>query len=145
MVVLSGLDAVREALVYHSEDTADRPPMRVYEPPGFRPPSQGKRTMGADRGLAGTGPAVTQAPAGPRGGRIGDVQCREEVASLEGLQVEEGVGAKCLSGTREDEGGACPRRGGPRARGSRDRMSGWAGRRRTESVWARQGAGQDVP
>ncbi|XP_022374663.1 cytochrome P450 2D15 isoform X2 [Enhydra lutris kenyoni] len=41
MVVLNGLDAVREALVYHSEDTADRPPMPIYEHLGFKPHSQG--------------------------------------------------------------------------------------------------------
>ncbi|XP_022374664.1 cytochrome P450 2D15 isoform X3 [Enhydra lutris kenyoni] len=42
MVVLNGLDAVREALVYHSEDTADRPPMPIYEHLGFKPHSQGR-------------------------------------------------------------------------------------------------------
>lgn len=73
MVVLNGLDAVREALVCHSEDTADRPPMPIYEHLGFGPHSQGKRRVGADRGLAGTGPAVTQAPAGPR--RAGSWTC----------------------------------------------------------------------
>ncbi|XP_045869941.1 cytochrome P450 2D15 [Meles meles] len=41
VVVLNGLDAVREALVYHSEDTADRPPMPIYEHLGFKPHSQG--------------------------------------------------------------------------------------------------------
>uniref|UniRef100_A0A452V4E1 Cytochrome P450 n=1 Tax=Ursus maritimus TaxID=29073 RepID=A0A452V4E1_URSMA len=56
VVVLNGLDAVREALVCHSEDTADRPPMPIYEHLGFGPHSQGKRRVGADRGLAGTGP-----------------------------------------------------------------------------------------
>lgn len=40
-VVLNGLDAVREALVYHSEDTADRPPMPIYEHLGFKQYSQG--------------------------------------------------------------------------------------------------------
>lgn len=49
IVVLNGLDAVREALVYHSEDTADRPPMPIYEHLGFKPYSQGKRRWGADR------------------------------------------------------------------------------------------------
>uniref|UniRef100_A0A8C7BSN4 Cytochrome P450 family 2 subfamily D member 6/pseudo n=1 Tax=Neovison vison TaxID=452646 RepID=A0A8C7BSN4_NEOVI len=42
IVVLNGLDAVREALVYHSEDTADRPPMPIYEHLGFKPYSQGR-------------------------------------------------------------------------------------------------------
>lgn len=74
MVVLNGLEAMREALVYHSEDTADRPPMPIYEHLGFGPRSQGKRRRGADRGLAGTGPAVvTQDPAEPSAGRIVDV------------------------------------------------------------------------
>ncbi|XP_045635645.1 cytochrome P450 2D15 isoform X1 [Ursus americanus] len=41
VVVLNGLDAVREALVCHSEDTADRPPMPIYEHLGFGPHSQG--------------------------------------------------------------------------------------------------------
>ncbi|XP_019689411.2 cytochrome P450 2D6 isoform X2 [Felis catus] len=41
VVVLNGLEAVREALVYHSEDTADRPPMPIYEHLGFGPRSQG--------------------------------------------------------------------------------------------------------
>lgn len=40
-VVLNGLDAVREALVYHSEDTADRPPMPIYEHLWFKQYSQG--------------------------------------------------------------------------------------------------------
>uniref|UniRef100_A0A384D254 Cytochrome P450 2D15 n=1 Tax=Ursus maritimus TaxID=29073 RepID=A0A384D254_URSMA len=42
VVVLNGLDAVREALVCHSEDTADRPPMPIYEHLGFGPHSQGR-------------------------------------------------------------------------------------------------------
>ncbi|XP_025782644.1 cytochrome P450 2D15-like isoform X3 [Puma concolor] len=42
VVVLNGLEAVREALVYHSEDTADRPPMPIYEHLGFGPRSQGR-------------------------------------------------------------------------------------------------------
>uniref|UniRef100_A0A673VA69 Cytochrome P450 n=1 Tax=Suricata suricatta TaxID=37032 RepID=A0A673VA69_SURSU len=41
VVVLNGLEAVREALVYHSEDTADRPPTPIYEHLGFGPRSQG--------------------------------------------------------------------------------------------------------
>ncbi|XP_045319776.1 cytochrome P450 2D15 isoform X1 [Leopardus geoffroyi] len=41
VVVLNGLEAVREALVYHSEDTADRPPVPIYEHLGFGPRSQG--------------------------------------------------------------------------------------------------------
>ncbi|XP_039092048.1 cytochrome P450 2D15 [Hyaena hyaena] len=41
VVVLNGLEAMREALVYHSEDTADRPPMPIYEHLGFGPRSQG--------------------------------------------------------------------------------------------------------
>lgn len=106
VVVLNGLEAVREALVYHSEDTADRPPMPIYEHLGFGPRSQGKRRRGADRGPAGTGPAVTQDPAGLSGGRIVDMQCREESKNLEWPQVEEGSGAKCRGLIEADEGGA---------------------------------------
>ncbi|XP_069855786.1 cytochrome P450 2D6-like isoform X2 [Dipodomys merriami] len=40
-VVVNGLEAVREALVKHSEDTADRPPMPALEQLGFGPRSQG--------------------------------------------------------------------------------------------------------
>uniref|UniRef100_A0A8C5W5B1 Cytochrome P450 n=1 Tax=Microcebus murinus TaxID=30608 RepID=A0A8C5W5B1_MICMU len=36
-VVLNGLEAVREALVKHNEDTADRPPSPIYEHLGYRP------------------------------------------------------------------------------------------------------------
>uniref|UniRef100_A0A8C5VP89 Cytochrome P450 2D6 n=1 Tax=Microcebus murinus TaxID=30608 RepID=A0A8C5VP89_MICMU len=36
-VVLNGLEAVREALVKHNEDTADRPPSPFYEHLGYRP------------------------------------------------------------------------------------------------------------
>ncbi|KAM6162471.1 cytochrome P450 2D6-like isoform 1-T1 [Erethizon dorsatum] len=41
VVVLNGPAAVREALVDHSEDTADRPPMPVHEHMGFSPHTQG--------------------------------------------------------------------------------------------------------
>ncbi|XP_004845535.2 cytochrome P450 2D17-like isoform X1 [Heterocephalus glaber] len=41
VVILNGLAAVREALVNHSEDTADRPPMPIYEHLGLGPRSQG--------------------------------------------------------------------------------------------------------
>ncbi|XP_013366913.1 PREDICTED: cytochrome P450 2D4-like isoform X2 [Chinchilla lanigera] len=41
VVVLNGLAAVREALVSHSEDTADRPPMPIYEHLGIGQRSQG--------------------------------------------------------------------------------------------------------
>ncbi|XP_023365158.1 cytochrome P450 2D6-like isoform X2 [Otolemur garnettii] len=41
VVVLNGLVAVREALVKHNEDTADRPPAPVYEHLGFGPRSEG--------------------------------------------------------------------------------------------------------
>ncbi|XP_012880310.1 PREDICTED: cytochrome P450 2D17-like [Dipodomys ordii] len=41
VVVVNGLEAVREALVKHSEDTADRPPMPALEHLGFGPRSQG--------------------------------------------------------------------------------------------------------
>ncbi|XP_041610748.1 cytochrome P450 2D15 isoform X2 [Vulpes lagopus] len=41
VVVLNGLEAVREALVHRSEDTADRPPMPIYDHLGFGPESQG--------------------------------------------------------------------------------------------------------
>ncbi|XP_003470594.1 cytochrome P450 2D6-like [Cavia porcellus] len=41
VVVLNGPAAVREALVDHSEDTSDRPPVPVYEHLGFQPHSQG--------------------------------------------------------------------------------------------------------
>ncbi|KAM6162472.1 cytochrome P450 2D17-like isoform 2-T2 [Erethizon dorsatum] len=42
VVVLNGPAAVREALVDHSEDTADRPPMPVHEHMGFSPHTQGR-------------------------------------------------------------------------------------------------------
>uniref|UniRef100_G3UBC9 Cytochrome P450 n=1 Tax=Loxodonta africana TaxID=9785 RepID=G3UBC9_LOXAF len=41
VVVLNGLKAVREALVLRGEDTADRPPVPVYEHLGFGPRAQG--------------------------------------------------------------------------------------------------------
>ncbi|XP_073940700.1 cytochrome P450 2D17-like [Castor canadensis] len=41
VVVLNGLAAVREALVTRNEDTADRPPMPIYEHLGFGPRSKG--------------------------------------------------------------------------------------------------------
>ncbi|XP_075863063.1 cytochrome P450 2D17-like isoform X2 [Microcebus murinus] len=40
-VVLNGLEAVREALVKHNEDTADRPPSPFYEHLGYRPHAEG--------------------------------------------------------------------------------------------------------
>ncbi|KAM5250978.1 LOW QUALITY PROTEIN: cytochrome P450 2D6 [Hipposideros larvatus] len=41
LVVINGLEAVREALVYRSEDTADRPPMPIYKHLGVGPHSEG--------------------------------------------------------------------------------------------------------
>ncbi|XP_055422166.1 cytochrome P450 2D14 [Bubalus kerabau] len=41
VVVLNGLAAVREALVYRSQDTADRPPPAVYEHLGYGPHAEG--------------------------------------------------------------------------------------------------------
>uniref|UniRef100_A0A8C5L7R7 Cytochrome P450 n=1 Tax=Jaculus jaculus TaxID=51337 RepID=A0A8C5L7R7_JACJA len=41
VVVLNGLAAIREALVSYSEDTADRPPMAIFNHTGFGPHSQG--------------------------------------------------------------------------------------------------------
>ncbi|XP_007939911.1 cytochrome P450 2D17-like [Orycteropus afer afer] len=41
VVVLNGLQAVREALVLRGEDTSDRPPMSVYQHLGFGPRAQG--------------------------------------------------------------------------------------------------------
>ncbi|XP_048210486.1 cytochrome P450 2D17-like [Perognathus longimembris pacificus] len=41
MVVVSGPEAMREALVQHGEDTVDRPPMAALEHLGFGPRSQG--------------------------------------------------------------------------------------------------------
>ncbi|XP_004437987.1 PREDICTED: cytochrome P450 2D14-like [Ceratotherium simum simum] len=40
-VVVNGLAAMREALVDHSEDTADRPPMPIFEHLGFEPGAEG--------------------------------------------------------------------------------------------------------
>ncbi|OWK04067.1 CYP2D14 [Cervus elaphus hippelaphus] len=57
VVVLNGLEAVREALVYRSQDTSDRPPPAVYEHLGYGPRAEGKR-----RGQA----ASLQAEAGSR-------------------------------------------------------------------------------
>nr|KAF6274076.1 cytochrome P450 family 2 subfamily D member 6 [Pipistrellus kuhlii] len=42
VVVINGLEAVREALVQRSEDTSDRPPAPVYEHLGFGPQAQGR-------------------------------------------------------------------------------------------------------
>uniref|UniRef100_A0A2K6TY00 Cytochrome P450 family 2 subfamily D member 6/pseudo n=1 Tax=Saimiri boliviensis boliviensis TaxID=39432 RepID=A0A2K6TY00_SAIBB len=42
VVVLNGLEAVREALVTHGEDTADRPPTPINQVLGFGPRSQGR-------------------------------------------------------------------------------------------------------
>ncbi|XP_006866917.1 PREDICTED: cytochrome P450 2D17-like isoform X1 [Chrysochloris asiatica] len=41
VVVLNGLEAVREALVLRGEDTSDRPPMAIYKHLGFGPGAQG--------------------------------------------------------------------------------------------------------
>ncbi|XP_068828209.1 cytochrome P450 2D14-like isoform X1 [Capricornis sumatraensis] len=41
VVVLSGLAAVREALVHRSQDTSDRPPPAVYEHLGYGPRAEG--------------------------------------------------------------------------------------------------------
>ncbi|MXQ92390.1 hypothetical protein E5288_WYG001101 [Bos mutus] len=41
VVVLNGLAAVREALVYRSQDTADRPPQALYKHLGFGPRAEG--------------------------------------------------------------------------------------------------------
>ncbi|XP_043737652.1 cytochrome P450 2D14 isoform X1 [Cervus elaphus] len=41
VVVLNGLEAVREALVYRSQDTSDRPPPAVYEHLGYGPRAEG--------------------------------------------------------------------------------------------------------
>lgn len=43
MVVINGLQAVREVLVDHSENTADRPPMPIYKNLGVGPHSEGKQ------------------------------------------------------------------------------------------------------
>lgn len=51
VVVLNGPAAVREALVDHSEDTSDRPPVPVYEHLGFQPHSQGKGWWAEGTGL----------------------------------------------------------------------------------------------
>ncbi|XP_061060176.1 cytochrome P450 2D14 isoform X12 [Eubalaena glacialis] len=42
VVVLNGLAAVREALVYRSQDTSDRPSATVYEHLGYGPRSEGR-------------------------------------------------------------------------------------------------------
>ena len=42
VVVLNGLAAVREALVYRNQDTSDRPPPAVYEHVGYGPRAEGK-------------------------------------------------------------------------------------------------------
>uniref|UniRef100_A0A452DKS8 Cytochrome P450 n=1 Tax=Capra hircus TaxID=9925 RepID=A0A452DKS8_CAPHI len=41
VVVLNGLAAVREALVYRNQDTSDRPPPAVYEHVGYGPRAEG--------------------------------------------------------------------------------------------------------
>ncbi|XP_042553814.1 cytochrome P450 2D17-like isoform X1 [Dipodomys spectabilis] len=41
VVVINGLEAVREALVIHRDNTADRPPMPIYEHLGFGPRARG--------------------------------------------------------------------------------------------------------
>lgn len=55
VVVINGLEAVREALVQRSEDTSDRPPAHVYEHLGFGPQAQGKR-RGGQAAAVGQGP-----------------------------------------------------------------------------------------
>ncbi|XP_052016270.1 cytochrome P450 2D9-like isoform X2 [Apodemus sylvaticus] len=42
VVVINGLKAMQEVLVTHGEDTADRPPMPVFEYMGMKPRSQGQ-------------------------------------------------------------------------------------------------------
>ena len=42
VVVINGLKAVREVLVTCGEDTADRPPMPVYNVMGYGPKAKGK-------------------------------------------------------------------------------------------------------
>ncbi|KAF5913826.1 hypothetical protein HPG69_018710 [Diceros bicornis minor] len=68
VVVINGLAAMREALVDQSEDTADRPPMPVFEHLGFGPHAQGKRRR---EGLRPSGDLARSdpRPAGPSGGR----------------------------------------------------------------------------
>ena len=77
VVVLKGLAAVREALVYRSQDTADRPPPAVYEHLGYGPHAEGKR-----RGHA----ASLQAEAGSRNFSA----CRKEPTNLRARHVEKG-------------------------------------------------------
>ncbi|KAL4681526.1 hypothetical protein H8959_007003 [Pygathrix nigripes] len=48
VVVLNGLAAVREALVTCGEDTADRPPLPIYQVLGIGPRFPGKRRWGTD-------------------------------------------------------------------------------------------------
>ncbi|KAL0625462.1 putative cytochrome P450 2D7 [Plecturocebus cupreus] len=54
VVVLNGLEAVREALVTRGEDTADRPPTPITQILGFGPRSQGKRWWGRRLRFRGT-------------------------------------------------------------------------------------------
>ncbi|KAF5913825.1 hypothetical protein HPG69_018709, partial [Diceros bicornis minor] len=102
VVVVSGLAAIREALVDQSEDTADRPPMPVFEHLGFGPHAQGKRRRGGPlpgENLARGDPR----PAGPSGGRVVDLRSREESANLKGQRLEEGA---CAKSGEVDAGGA---------------------------------------
>lgn len=76
VVVLNGLAAVREALVSHSHETSDRPPVFILEHLGYGPRSEGKQWRGWTApwwDWASSDPI----PAGPGGGRAVDVGCKK--------------------------------------------------------------------
>ena len=118
VVVLNGLAAVREALVYRSQDTADRPPPAVYEHLGYGPRAEGKR-----RGQ----------------GRRFSVQ--ERANEFEGAAGGERRLCQTLGEEKLDEaeGGALLREGGPGPlRTRRGRRCGQErGQCRCGQVWAR--------
>ena len=51
VVMINGLKAVREVLVTCGEDTADRPPIPIFEYLDFKPRSQGKGLCVAEMAL----------------------------------------------------------------------------------------------
>ena len=76
VVVLNGLAAVREALVYRSQDTADRPPQALYEHLGFGPRAEGKwRGQASSQAEAGSWIFGAGKPTNLRGRQVEKGDC----------------------------------------------------------------------